>query len=146
MNARGLLAPAVGGWAEWGVSAALRYDSDPASDRGASFTVSPAWGSASSGGLDALWSRAATAGRATHDATDPGGRLDAEFGYGHAVLAAGTPWGGVSLSVSSRSLHLGYRLRLDASFGLNIEGARRERAYANAAPEHRIMLQGSRQW
>ena len=43
-----------------------------------------------------------------------------------------------------RGLHLGYRLRLGASFGLNIEGVRRERAYANAAPEHRITLQGSR--
>ncbi len=149
LNARGLLAHEDDGFRSWGVSGSLRYDPYPSSELGPSFTLSPSLGSASSGGADALWESGSMADLAASDDRAPGGRLDAELGYGFAVSGVGgvgTPYTGVSLSESGRDFRLGYHLGFDPSLDLGIEGTRRERANGNEALEYVVMLRASMRW
>ena len=149
LNARGLLTHEDDGFRVWGVSGSLRYDPYPSSELGPSFTLSPSLGVASSGGVDALWESGSMAALAASDDRAPGGRLDAELGYGFAVSGVGgvgTPYAGVSLSESGRDFRLGYHLGFDPSLDLGIEGTRRERANGNEALEYVVMLRASMRW
>ena len=62
LSARGLLAHEVSGFREWGASAALGYDSDPASPLGFTASLHQSWGVSASGGADALLARTTMAG------------------------------------------------------------------------------------
>ena len=114
---RGLVAHQAADFAEWGASGSLRLEPH-ASGRGLSLTLAPLWG-ADSGGAQRLWSAvdARGLGRAD-DASAPGGRLDAEVGYGFTVLggrAVATPHAAWSRSKESETLRLGQRLQLGGS-------------------------------
>ena len=94
LNSRWQLAHDADGFAEWGVSGSLRYDPRPPSELGLSFTLSPSWGTGTSGGVDALWKRADMAALAANGYAEPAGRIDAELAYGFVTLdglAIGTP-------------------------------------------------------
>ena len=171
MHARGLLAHEESGFEEWGASGSVGYDPHPSSALGPTLGLSVSQG-ATSGGADTLWRRNTMAGIAADDDYEPGGRLEAELGYGFSVLGGGavaTPSVGASWSETGGALRLGaglgfgqsrelelegafgdgertlrleYGYRLGRSLELNVEGIRRESVGDHAAPEHRILLRG----
>ena len=65
---------------EWGADLALAY-APGADGRGFSFRLAPSWGAAQSG-TRALWEQGAPGLNGTAEESDPGGRLEAELGYG----------------------------------------------------------------
>ena len=68
---------------EWGVRGSIRVDPG-ASGQGFSFTLSPVWGTASSG-VDRLWSLRDLADFTNNDNVDPTGRILTEMGYGFSI-------------------------------------------------------------
>ena len=136
-------------------------------------TLAPAWGAAE-GNAERLWSLGDARGLPGDDGSEPGSRLDAEVGYGFAVLGGrgvATPHAGLRRSGESEALRLGQRLKLDASlwsvesefaedhrtlragYGyrpgdaleLSLEATRREPA-DDGAPEHGVMLRIRARW
>ena len=153
LNSRWQLAHDADGFAEWGVSGSLRYDPRPPSELGLSFTLSPSWGTGTSGGVDALWKRADMAALAANGYAEPAGRIDAELAYGFVTLdglAIGTPLTGVSLSESMRAFRLGYRIsfaqRENLDFNLSFEGTRKENTRGDEPPEYGCLLRFSIRW
>ena len=146
VRARGLLTHEADGFGERGFSGTLAWDPAPSTALGPSLTLSQTVGAASSGGAEALLGRGTMAGLPAND----GGalerrRLEATLGYGLALFDGrytGTPQLGLGLSDASREYRLGWRLaearRMGLVFGLDVEGARRERATGEA--EHRLGL------
>ena len=146
VRARGLLTHEADGFGERGLSGSLAWDPAPSTALGPSLTLSQTVGAASSGGAEALLGRGTMAGLAANE----GGalerrRLEATLGYGLALFDGrytGTPELGLGLSDASREYRLGWRLaearRTGLVFGLDVEGARRERAAGEA--EHRLGL------
>ncbi len=138
-SARALLAHEAQGYREWGAGGALRFDPGR-QGRGFTASITPTWGSASSG-LSRLWDQAGTAGLVAHDplATTAAGRLDAEFGYGLATLQGRgllTPYARVALTEGAdQAWHLGTRLALAESLNLSLEASRRAREGETAAHE-----------
>ena len=74
-------------------------------------------------------------------------QLEAQIGYGVSLIAQGrdavlTPYAGLTLGAAdSRGYRIGGRLNLGPSFGLSLEGERRESAVAPAT--HGLTLRGS---
>ena len=146
VRARGLLTHEADGFGERGLSGSLSWDPAPSTALGPSLTLSQTVGAASSGGAEALLGRGTMAGLAAND----GGalehrRLEATLGYGLALFGGrytGTPELGLGLTDAHRDYSLGWRLaearRSGLVFGLDVEGARRERAAGEA--EHRLGL------
>ena len=157
---------------EWGASGSVRIDPG-ASGRGLSLTLAPAWGAAE-GGAERLWGLGDARGLAPDAEAPAGSRLEAELGYGFAVIGGrgvATPYAGLSRSETGETLRLGQRLRTGASqwkvesaFGeaersagvgygyrlgpsleLSVEATRREAA-ADDAPEHGVMLRLGARW
>ncbi len=153
LNARALLAHEDDDFRDWGVSGALRYDPDPASERGLTLTLAPSWGASSKGGADALLGRDTLAGLAANDAAPQRGRLGAEAGYGFAAFGGrftGTPYLGLGLTdEGGRDYRLGWRLgaaRADApDMALALEATRRVRTNDDE-PEHGIGLRLTLRW
>ncbi len=151
VGARGLLTAEFDGFRDLGLSGSLAWDSDSASDRGPSLTVTQTVGAAATGGIRALLGRPTLAGlAATGDGLDSR-RLDLRAGYGFA--AAGdrftlTPEFGLGLSDAGRDYTLGVRLglaqRAPASFELGLEATRRESADHDA--KHRLGLTMTASW
>ena len=171
-KARGLVAHEDADYAEWGASGSVRI-APGASGRGLSLTLAPAWGAAD-GDAERLWSLGDARGLPGDDGSEPGSRLDAEVGYGFAVLGGrgvATPHAGLRRSGESEALRLGQRLKLDASlwsvesefaedhrtlragYGyrpgdaleLSLEATRREPS-DDGAPEHGVMLRIRARW
>ena len=148
LGGRGLLTHESGGFGERGVAASLVFDPAPGSERGPSLRLTQTVGARATGGLDALLGpeTARALGAAEEDALARR-RLEARLGYGFALLGGdwtGVPEVGFALSGTGRETVLGWRL-LEARgaglvFGLDVEGARVERAAEGAAPEHRLGL------
>ena len=146
VRARGLLTHEADGFGERGLSGTLAWDPAPSTALGPSLTLSQTVGAASSGGAGALLGRGTMAGLPAND----GGalerrRLEAKLGYGLALFDGrytGMPELGLGLSDAHRDYSLGWRLaearRSGLVFGLDVEGARRERATGDA--EHRLGL------
>ena len=171
-KARTLIAHEDADYREWGASGSVRIEPG-ASGRGLSLTLAPAWGAAE-GGAERLWSLRDARGLAP-DAEAPGGsHLEAELGYGFAVLGdrgVATPYAGLSRSETGETLRLGQSLRLGASqwkvesafgeaehtytagygyrlrgdFELGVDATRREAANDDGA-EHEIMLRLGARW
>ena len=146
LGVRGLVAHEDQDFREQGVVGSIIYDSDPSSDRGLSFALSPSWGAASSGGgTGALWARETMNGMAGTDAHMPGGHLDAELGYGVAVFGGRgvvTPYTGLAVSEGGRrDLHLGWRLNCGSYCNLMLGLKRPESAIRNMLNEYSVMLQ-----
>ena len=171
---RGLVAHEDADYGEWGAGGSVRI-APGADGRGLTLTLAPAWGAAE-GGAERLWSHRDARAFAPEGETEAGAgsRLEAELGYGFAVLggrAVATPWAGMTRSETDETLRLGQRLTMGASqwslesaFGaagrsysagygyrvgpsldLTLEASRREAANDNA-PEHEIMLRAGMRW
>ena len=148
LGGRGLLTHESGGFGERGVAASLVFDPAPGSERGPSLRLTQTVGARATGGMEALLGpeTARALGAAEEDALARR-RLEARLGYGFAVFGGGwtgAPEVGFALSGTGRETVLGWRL-LEARgaglvFGLDVEGARVERAAEGAAPEHRLGL------
>ena len=146
-HGRFLLAHEASGYGEWGLRASALLNPTQ-SPYGLSAALSSSWGIPSSG-VQRLWSNGAPAHLAAGGDT-PGSQLEAQIGYGVSVNALGrhgvlTPYAGLTLGAGdSRGYRLGGRLNLGPSFGLSLEGQRRESAVA--APTHGLTLSGSLRW
>ncbi len=108
---------------EWGADLALAY-APGADGRGFSFRLAPSWGTAQSG-AEALWEQGAPGLNGAADEADPGGRLEAEFGYGLK-----SPWsrgllrltlGGEAVEDAGAACRLKGAVALDASANLGLE-------------------------
>ena len=132
---------------EWGASGSIRIAPD-ASGRGVSLTVAPSWGTVASG-TDRLWTIPDTRHLAPNRSFEPGGRLEAEIGYGVGMSGGRgvlTPYTGLSLSNNDeRTYRLGGRWNVGPAFSINLEGDRREHA-DDGSPEHILMLRGTMRW
>jgi hypothetical protein len=132
---------------EWGASGSIRIAPD-ASGRGVSLTVAPSWGTVASG-TDRLWTIPDTRHLAPNRDFEPGGRLEAEIGYGVGMSGGRgvlTPYTGISLSNDDeRTYRLGGRWNVGPAFSINLEGDRREHA-DDGSPEHILMLRGTMRW
>ena len=154
LKARGLIAHQASGFREWGASASLTWDPRPTTDRGFALTLRQGWGGSPTGGMDALLRRETLAGLAANDngdTTASTGRLEAELGYGIALLGGGftgTPHLGFGLSDTGRDYRVGWRLtsarRGDPGFQVDLDATRREAADADA--EHGIVLRCTMRW
>ncbi len=144
--ARGLLTAEFDGFRDLGLSGSLAWDSDPASDRGASLSVTQTVGAAATGGSRALLGRPTLAGlAATGDGLDSR-RLELKFGYGFPAFGerlTATPEFGVALSDTAREFRLGWKLGLarsgTSSFDLGVEAIRTE-PVNDSGPQHGIRL------
>ena len=138
-KARGLVAHEDTDYSEWGASGSVRIDPG-AAGRGLALSLSPAWG-ADSGGAERLWSARDARALAANDAFEPGGRLEAEAGYGLGAFGGRglmTPFAGLSLSdAGNRTWRSGVRWTLGPDMAFGVEGALREAANDDAA-EHEI--------
>ena len=143
---RGLVAHEETGYEEWGASASVRIGPG-ASGRGASLTLSPVWGAASSG-VERLWSANDAAALAPAGAFEAQPRLDAEAGYGLEAFGGRglmTPYAGLALSeAGDRTWRVGARWRRGADVSFDLEGTRSEPA--NDAPRHGFALRASLHW
>ncbi len=148
VRVRGLAAHAGEGYREWGVSGWLRVVPG-AAGRGLSMSLTPSWG-ADPGGSERLWAMPEASRLAANDDAAPSGRLDAEVGYGMAVLGGrftGTPNLGFGVSDTAREYRMGWRLASVASgFELSLDATRRETPDGDGPPEHGVMLGGTVRW
>ena len=143
---RTLLAHQDGSAREWSLDGAVRL-APGARGRGLSFTLSSVWGGAS-GGMERMWAQGAAADLARGGGgEETSATFGAEVGYGLSVAGAEllTPYGGLAVSDGgAETWRVGGRLALGPSFGVSLEGDRRERRHA--APDHGLMLRGALRW
>ena len=150
IRGRGLLSHESDGFRERGFAGALSWRQLPGSDRGATLSLTQTVGGASSGGADALLSRATLDGLAANDQGDEpkSRRLELKLGYGLSVLGDRftlTPELEAGFSDTGRDYGLGWRLTGDpagggGAFELGFEARRREPANDDTPPEHRLGL------
>ena len=151
LEGRGVLTHEASGLRDRGIAGTLAWDPPPSSGRGPKLTLSQTIGAGSSGGKEALLSRATLEGLAANDDGAGRRRLEARFGYGFAVHGGGftmTPEIGLGLSDAGRDYRLGWRLTRGGpgSLELSIDARRRESANDDVAPEHRIGLRLGARW
>ena len=148
VSARTLLAHEDGDLRDRGVSAALGFDPDPASERGPSLSLRQDFGGRATGGLDALFAPAPLEDRTGSAATS---RWTAEAAYGLPAFGGrwtASPHVGLGLSAGTRDYTLGWRWtpqRRDApdlTFG--VKATRRESD--TAEPEHALGLEATARW
>ena len=147
-SGRGLVTHESAGFGQRGFAGRLGWDPRPGTDRGPTLTLTQTVGLAASGGAEALLGRPTLAGLAANDDGDElaNRRFEMKLGYGFAVFGdrfTSTPEAGLGWSDSVHETVLGWRLaqerRAGLVFGLDVEGARRERA-DGGAPSHRLVL------
>ena len=99
--------------------------------------------------MDRLWSIQDARRLTPNGDRKPGGRLEAEIGYGVGVSGGRgvlTPYSGLSLSNDGeRTYRLGGRWNIAPAFSMSLEGDRLENADEDS-PEHSLMLRGSMRW
>ena len=146
-KARGLVAHEAEEVREWGVSGEVRL-APGASGRGLSLTLAPAWGAASSG-TEWLWGLRDVRALAANDDVEPGGRVDAEVGYGLAAFGGRglmTPYAGLTLSeAGDRTWRTGARWTLGPTLAMSLDGTRREPANDDV-PEHGVQFRLALRW
>ena len=127
---------------EWGAELALEY-APGADGRGFSFRLAPSWGAAQSGTRE-LWEQGAPRLNGAADESDPGGRLEAELGYGlkspwsRGLLTLGL--GGELGEDEGAACRLRGAVALDAAATLGLELELRDPKAG--ATEHSLMLTG----
>ncbi len=124
-SSRGLVSHAAAGFTEWGVAGSVQYGVH--GGLGPATKISPSWGRARSGGLEALW-RHDTVADAIYGA--PGERrMEIELGYGFP-LTAGTgvtrPVMAVTVRDRGKDYRLGYEVRLRKALAVSVSGIARE--------------------
>ena len=140
LGARALVAHSS--YDEWGADLSLAY-APGADGRGLTFRLAPAWGAAGSGAAE-LWEQGAPGLDGAAAEPEPGGRMEAELGYGLKsplsrgllTLAAGGEWG----EDEGSACRLTGTVALDATSTLGLElELRRPRS---GATERSLMLTG----
>ena len=130
-ESRGLIAHVDDELSDWGASASLSWDPDPASSVGPALSLRHDWGGASSDGLDAL----AAATRFDSPAESEAGRklLTAEAVWGFSLPSAdliSSPYLGFEGTDSARDYTVGWRMSHAASatsdLSLGVSATRRE--------------------
>ena len=156
LRGRGLIHHASKGFRERGLSAGLSWRQNRDTGRGPTLSLIRSVGGPSSGGAEALLSRATLDGAGAGG--DPGRRrLELKLGYGFAALGDRftlTPETGLALTGSGRDYSLRWRLaqrpRPGGTIGalaLSSELRRRESGPGgNAPPEHAIRLKLTARW
>ena len=130
-----------------GVSAALAYRPDPATQRGPSFALRQEFGSRADGGLDALFAPDPLDERTGSEATS---RWTMEAAYGVPAFGGrftGSPHVGLGLATGARDYSLGWRLAPAQSapdLSLGLKATRRESDAA--APEHTVGFEVRARW
>ncbi len=148
---RALIAHETSDYGEWGASGAVRL-APGERGRGLSFSLSPSWGTASSG-VGRLWGVGDARGLAADQVFEAEQRLEGELGYGLGLFGdrlTGTPNTGFGLSDTARELRIGWRLTSvvpgDPGFAVTLDARRREAANGDEPPEHGVMLRGAVRW
>ena len=146
-NARTLVAHEDSGYREWGAGGSVRLGPD-ASGRGLSLSLSPVWGTPSSG-VDRLWSARDAAGLVRDDDFEAESRLEGELGYGFGAFGQRgvvTPYAGFGLAeAGDRTWRAGARWSLAPHLAMSLDGARREPANDDA-PEHGVRFGLTLRW
>ena len=148
LKARALLVHEAQGFREWGASAAVGWDPQPATEQGLALALTQAWGGAPAGGMDALLARDTLAGLAGAAPARVGaGRLTAELGYGLAVLDGaftGISTAGLTLTPTGCDYRLGWRLTptRPAAPGVVVHLDATRSETRGTAPAHAVMLRG----
>ena len=148
---RALIAHETSDYGEWGASGAVRLAPGELG-RGLSFSLSPTWGTASSG-VDRLWGARDARGLAPDGAFVAEQRLEGELGYGLGLFGGritGTPNAGFGLSDTARELRIGWRLTSvvpgDPGFAVTLDARQRETANGSEPSERGVMLRGAIHW
>ena len=131
-----------------GVSAALAFDPDPATQRGPSFALRQELGGRAQGGLDALFAPAPLEERSGNEAAS---RWTAEAAWGLPAFGGrftGSPHVGFGLATGARDYSLGWRLashgRSASDLSFDLKAGRREND--TAAPEHTVGVELRAAW
>ncbi len=131
-----------------GVSAALAFDPDPATERGAALSVRQDFGGPAEGGLEALFTPAPLADR-------PGGEARArwtlEAAYGLPALGGrftGSPHAAVRLAPDTRDYTLGWRLTPHAATAPDLTVGLRATRHepASTPPVHTLGVEATVRW
>ena len=148
VEGRTLLAHEDGDLKDRGMSAALSFDPDPATEQGPFFRLRREFGSRANGGLDALFAPDPISERSGNQDSS---RWTAEAGWGFPALSGcftASPHVGFGLSERARDYSLGWRLRPDTdntpNLSLGIKATRREND--TARPEHASSLEMTVRW
>ena len=148
VEGRTLLAHEDGDLKDRGMSAALSFDPDSATEQGPFFRLRREFGSRANGGLSALFTPDPTSERTVRDDAS---RWTAEAGWGFSAFGgrfAASPHVGFGLSKRARDYSLGWRLAPDNDSGpdlsFGIRATRRENDTARA--EHTARLEMTVIW
>ena len=151
VKVRMLLAHEAEEFRERGVSVSLSYNPTPATPFGLQARLAPSWGGQATSGAAALWGRETLSGMASGGLSAPGGRLDAELGYGLPLgrRLVGTPRLAVRSSGTGRDYRLGYGLGVlgdgPLRFELGIDAQRRESPLAGRT-NHGVAARATLSW
>ena len=153
LSARILLGHEDDDFRDWDVSGSMRYDPQPASERGLTLSLRQTVGGvASKSGFKSLLDRATIADLGAENAAVRNARLESEVAYGFPILGGrfiGAPHAGFGLSENGRDYTLGWRLGRAVPAGidlaLDIRGTRREHAGGDK-PEHGFALRLTSRW
>ena len=148
VSGRTLLAHEDGDLKDRGLSAALAYRPDPASQRGLSLSLRQDMGGRAQGGLDALFANDPLEDRSGSDAAS---RWAIEAAYGFPVFGdrfTGSPHVGFGLATGARDYSVGWRLAPEAANAPDLSFGIRAtlRESDTAAPEHRIGFEAVARW
>ena len=135
-----------------GFAASMVFDPDPATQRGASLTLTQDWGGPAQGGLDALFAPDPLDKRSGSEGSEATARWAAEAAWGFSAFGGaftGSPHVGLGLATGARDYTLGWRLAPaananapDVSFG--VRATRRESD--SAQPEHTAGFEAVVRW
>ena len=135
-----------------GFAASMVFDPDPATQRGASLTLSQDWGGPAQGGLDALFAPDPLDKHSGSEGSEATARWAAEAAWGFSAFGGaftGSPHVGLGLATGARDYTLGWRLAPaananapDVSFG--VRATRRESD--SAQPEHTAGFEAVVRW
>ncbi|MDE0204751.1 MAG: hypothetical protein OXP66_01790, partial [Candidatus Tectomicrobia bacterium] len=150
LEARSLVGHRVGGFRDWSLSGHVRYDRNPASERGLSASLRSSLGAAAWGSADALLAPDTLAELAVGHEPHPG-QLTAEAAYGSPILGGrftGTPWISAAILEHQRTYKVGYRVspadRSGSDVRINVEGLQRRALHGKT--ERAIRVQVARRW
>ena len=140
---RGLLAHASTGFKEWGVAGALHYGN--AAGLGPAASIRPSWGTAHSGGMQALW-RSASIADAVHGISGAR-RLELALGYGMpSIVGTGVarPVAAMTLQDQGREYRLGYEVAMRRYLNLSLEAV--ARTVAVNKRNYGVSVRGTMRW
>ncbi len=143
VTSRGLLAHASTGFAEWGVAGALHYGN--AAGLGPAASIRPSWGTAHSGGMQALW-RSASIEDALHGISGAR-RLELALGYGMpSIVGTGVarPVAAMTLQEQGREYRLGYEVAMRRYLNLSMEAV--ARTVAVNKRNYGVSVRGTMRW